>query len=317
MVGCGFQREQNWPQMLRYSDLAATKLMQLKDRPIEAISDALTYKCTALGFLNQNREQLECAKEWYCLWNTKPTDMGAICAAFALIQSCIQNKEYADAYLYASTLYEIINHKHDNKIPEDQRQHYIAEGAYHLAHATLKLAKAGGIPPKKMQKAGQEAIALARKALETHTQLYGTVCHKTAIAMGVLAEALDFFNDNCDDEALRLFQQSLDIETRVFGSTSLNVAIHLDKLGTAYIRRSQIAHDANDPGRVEELLELALPKLVESARIFRAINQVEIADRLTRNVVKVEELLQISREEEVAAAAAATKRQSFYLFLCI
>ena len=169
----GFHREHNWSQLLRYSDLAATKLKQLKDRPIEDISLALSFKCTALDFLDKYREQLECAKEWYCLWNTKPTDVGAINAALYLIQSCMQNGEYVDAHLYASTLYEIINHKHDNKIPDHQRQRYIADGAYYLAAATLMLARSGGIPPGEKQKAGQEAIVLARKALEIHTHLHG------------------------------------------------------------------------------------------------------------------------------------------------
>ena len=95
----GFNRENNWSQSLRHSDLALTKLKQLNDRPIEAISNALSLKCTALGFLGRYREQLECAKEWYCLWNTKPTDMGAINAACALIESCIANNEYEDAVL--------------------------------------------------------------------------------------------------------------------------------------------------------------------------------------------------------------------------
>ena len=46
----GFERENNWSQVLRYSDLAATKLKQLKDRPIEAISDALDFKCAGSEF---------------------------------------------------------------------------------------------------------------------------------------------------------------------------------------------------------------------------------------------------------------------------
>ena len=40
-----FDREHNWSQALRYSDLAVTKLKQLKDRPVESISEALSYKC--------------------------------------------------------------------------------------------------------------------------------------------------------------------------------------------------------------------------------------------------------------------------------
>ena len=35
-------REHNWTQALRYGDLAATKLKQLKDRPIEQISESTT-----------------------------------------------------------------------------------------------------------------------------------------------------------------------------------------------------------------------------------------------------------------------------------
>ena len=49
----GFHRENNWPQLLRYSDLAAAKLMQMKDRPVEDISEALRHKCTALGFMDR------------------------------------------------------------------------------------------------------------------------------------------------------------------------------------------------------------------------------------------------------------------------
>ena len=64
----GFHRDKNWSQALRYSDLAATKLKQLKDRHVEAISVALSIKCYALGFLVRYREQLECAKEWCSLW---------------------------------------------------------------------------------------------------------------------------------------------------------------------------------------------------------------------------------------------------------
>ena len=194
----GFHRAQNWSQLLRHSDIALTKLMQLKDRPIKEISEAMACKCTAISFLGRFREQLECAKEWYCLWNTKPTDVGAINAAFALINSCMHNQEYDDTILYASTLYEIINHKHDNKIPEDQRQYYIAMGAYMLAYATLQLAKTGGIPPEVKQKTGQETIALARRALEIHTQLHGAEHVTVAGDVFILAEAIDHFND--DDE---------------------------------------------------------------------------------------------------------------------
>ena len=287
----GFSREQNWSQLLRYSDLAAAKLMQMKDRPIEDISTALNFKCVALGFLDQHREQMECAKEWYCLWNTKPTDIGAIRAAFGLTSSCIHNKEFADAVLYASTLWEIINHKHDNKIPDDQQQQYIARGAFYLSTATLALAQNGGIPPEEMQKAGQEAIALARRALEIHTQLYGTESNEVANDMDVLADALAYFNDDDDEEVLRLYEQAKAIYARVYGSSSLNVAAFESKLGGVYYDKAMRARVANDVDRYMADLELALPHVRESARIYRAIGRVDNADQTAQVVVDIEEEL--------------------------
>ena len=301
-----FHRVHNWSQLLRYSELAATKLKQLKDRPIEDISTALNHKCAALGFLSQYREQLECAKEWYCLWNTKPTDVGAINAALYLIESCIQNNEYADAHLYASTLYEIINHKHDNKIPDDQRQRYIAEGAYYLAAATLMLARTGGIPPEEKQKAGQLAIALARKALEIHTHLHGIEHAKVANDMCVLAEALEYFNDDDDDEVLRLFEQSIAIDARVYGSLSVSVAIDEDKLGNTYRNRAKRAHVANDRDHELANLELALTHIREAGRIYRAIGRVDQVDVAARNAVIIEEELRQVAIAKVAVVAAVT-----------
>ena len=297
----GFHRERNWPQALRHSDIALTKLMQLKDRPLEEISEALCIKVDALGFLGRFREQLECAKEWYCLWNTKPTDMGAIDAAFALIQSCMHNNEFVDAHLYASTLYEIINHKHDNKIPDDQRQRYVAKGAYHLSHATLRLAIAGGIPPEEMQKVEQEAIVLARQALEIHTQLRGTENSATSNDMCVLAEALDYFNDDGDDEVLHLFEQSISIDTRLYDSTSE------EKLADAYFQRGKKALDASDMERIVVNMELSLPHFVEAARIYRMIGRVDKADGVAPKIYIVQELLRQSRPVAAVAAAATTK----------
>ena len=234
---------------------------------------------------------------WYCLWNTKPTDTGAIDAAFTLIDSCIHNNEYADAVLYASTLWEIINHKHDNKIPDDQRQIFTAQGAYYLARATLASAKGGGIPLEEKQKAGQEAITLARNALEIHTQLYGTEDDQVANDMIVLAEALDYFNDFENDEVLRHFEQAKAIHARVYGSSSVNVAVCESKLGTTYIRRSGRAESAKDIDRYVVNLELALPHYREEARIYRANGPMDKAERAARSVAGVEDLLrQVSIE---------------------
>ena len=303
-----FRREQNWSQALRYSDLTATKLKQLKDRPVVDISEALACKCTALGFLGQYREQLECAKEWYCLWNTKPTDVGAIDAAFALIQSCMRNKEYADAHLYASTLYEIINHKHDNNIPDDKRQRYIATGASFLSEASLRLAKDGGIPPEDKQKTGQEVIALARRALEMHTQLYGTEDDEVACDMLILAESLVYFNDVGDDEeSIRLFEQSKAIFARIQGDSSLNVATAESNLGDAYYNRAVRARAANDLDREVRNLELALPHFRESARIYQVINFMDSANTAVRNAVIIEKRLQQIAMIPATCRATATK----------
>ena len=300
-----FHRVHNWSQLLRYSELAATKLKQLKDRPIEDISTALNHKCAALGFLSQYREQLECAKEWYCLWNTKPTDVGAICAAFALIESCIQNNEYVDAHLYASTLNEIINHKYDNKIPEDQRQRYIAKGAYFLALATLRLAQDGGIPPGEKQKAGVEVIALARRALEIHTQLYGTEDNNVAGDTVVLADALNVFINDGDDEILRLYEQAIAIYTRVYGSSSVNAAVSEGKLAAVFYKRAEKVRVANDLDRELANLKMALTHIRESSRIYQATARVDDANRAAQLTVVIEERL---RQLAIATATAAATR---------
>ena len=290
----GFARENNWSQALRHIDLAVTKLKQLKDRPIEDISTALGTKCDILGFLDRFREQLECTKEWYCLWNTKPTDMGAIIAALALIESCIFNKEFADARLYASTLNGIINHKYDNKIPEVKRQEYIARGAHHHAKAILYLALNGGIPPAEKQKAGQETIALARKALEIHTQLLGgndnaDVCD----VKGILADALDHFNDDDGEEVLRLHEQALSGYSRLQGSSSYNVAVSTHKIASLYSQRAINAAAAKDLDRHSENIKLSIPYFREASRIYRAVGYMDDAEETAQFAASYEQQLQL------------------------
>ena len=298
-----FDRENNWLQSLRHSDLAATKLKLLKDRPLDDISSALNIRCDALGMMGRYREQLETAKEYYCLWNTKPTDVGAIDAAFALIRSCINNQEYADALLYASTLWEIINHKHDNKIPDDQRQYYIATGAYFLAKAT----QTGGIPPEKEKKAGQETIALARRALEIDTQLRGSDDDKVANNISILAEALSFFNRDIDDEeVLLLYERAKVIYTRKYGGTSSNVASTSNNIGVVYQNWAIRAKDANDLDRCATYLELSLSHYREAARICRAVGRVDKGKISEQNVIENEERLR--QLEFIKAAAAAMTR---------
>ena len=134
-----FHRERNWQQSLRYADLALTKLKQLKDRrleTVEIIDNAFGCKFDALQRLDRQREALECIKENYTLWamnhmrNPKMFD-----AAFGLIQSCIHNREFEDAALYAHTAHEMVLNDADGIIPSDQRQKLLARGSYWLSHA--------------------------------------------------------------------------------------------------------------------------------------------------------------------------------------
>ena len=72
----------------------------------------------------------------------------------------------------------------------------------------LNLAENGDIPPEANQTAGQEAIGLARRTLEIHTQMHGLEHIDVALDMELLANALDYFNNIDNDEVLRLFEQS-------------------------------------------------------------------------------------------------------------
>ena len=143
----------------------------------------------------------------------------------------------------------MIVNDNDGIIPSDQRESLLADGSYWLSRATFFLAQAGGIPPEEKQKAGEEAIALARKALEIHTQLEGTESHRVATDMRALAGVLDYFNDVDDDEVLRLHEQAIAITGRVEGSSSANVAVGENNLGSAYHKRAARAQVANDLDR--------------------------------------------------------------------
>ena len=305
----GFERDRNWMQTLRYSELALVKLRQLNDRPIEAIDEALRCKFNALNQMGQDKEALECAQERYCLYLTSHTHPPAIYASFALIQSCIHNEEYEDAELYARTTWETITLSRDSHIPDDKRRWFTAQGAFYLAQAMYCLAKKGDIPPEANQTVGQEAIGLARTALEIYTQLYGTDDHHlVALAMRLLADALDYFNnEDDDDEVLRLYEQSNAITARVDGSMSVNMAVGEECLAVTYGNRAQRAHAANDLDRELTNLELAVPHFVEAGRIYRAINYMDQADRVAQSAAKVEEdLRQCTIAKAAAAAAAAT-----------
>ena len=222
-------------------------------------------------------------------------------AAFALIESCLHNNEFEDAALYAHTAYEMVVNDADGIIPSDQRESLLADGSYWLSRATFFLAQAGGIPPEEKQKAGEEAIALARKALEIHTQLHGTESARVAHDMNTLADALYFFNDVDDNEVLRLQEQAIAITSRLEGSSSVNVAVGEKNLGVAYHKRAVRAASANDLDRCMANEELALPHYREATRIYRAVNHVDAADRALRHAVNSEEFM---RQIGIARAAA-------------
>ena len=302
----GFNDQQNWVQTLRYSELAATKLKQLKDRHLETvqlIDGALSFKFNALQFMDRQREALECIKECYTLWAMNHMrNPGSMKAALGLIESCLHNGEYEDAERYARHAMFMINEMTDNFIPADQRPKFLADVSYYLATAIVNLDMAGGIPPEGKQKAGEEAIMLARQALEMHTQLHGTEDADIANAMMTLAQVLDYFNGIDDDEILRLYEQSIAIFRRLEGSSSPNVALGEGKLGAACGNRAKRAKAANDLGPELANLELALLHFRESARISRAINHVDMAGNILRNIAIVEEEIRITR-----AAAAVTK----------
>ena len=300
----GFSDAKNWPQTLRYSDIAATKLKQIKDRPIEDIDAALNYKFLSLNVLGRHKEALECAKEWYCLYLTKHTHPPAIVAGFALIESCIFNGEFFDAVLYARTTWETLTLSRDSHIPDNQRDVFTAHAAYMLAKALHGLAGPGGMPANEQQEAGREAIMLARKALEIHTQLYGLEHAEVANDILLVAQVLGHFNGYDDDEIPRHYEQAKSIFARVEGSLSPNVATCHYNLGRAYCMRAKKANatPTHDVDREVVNLELALPRYREAARIYRAINRMDDANDAARHISIVEQAMR-----RAAAAAVATR----------
>ena len=306
----GFHDQQNWVQALRYGELAATKLKQLKDRSLEtvqAIDGAMGCKFDCLGFMGRHREALECIKETYTLWAMNHLrNRGSINAALGLIQSCLNNNEFEDAERYARHAYFMIAEMTDNFIPVDEQQEFLARGSYWLAQTIHHLSMAGGIPPEEKQKAGKEAITLARTALEIQTQLFGTESVEVASVMNTLAGLLEYFSD-VDDEALHLIEQAIPIYRRFQGTSSYNVAAMEENLGNMYLTRATRALDANDLDRQVANWELALSHLRESVQIRRAINRVDNDNVSLRNIAYIEEMLRQVGIARAAAAAAATR----------
>ena len=284
----GFHRK-NWAQTLRHAELALMNLKKLKDRnlaTIQLLDEAMSFQFDALNFMGRCKESLECATERYNLWaETNMRDAGMIEAAFALVQSLINNKDFAQAHLIAGTIYEMTTNPENNNIPDNKQQHFLARASHNLARSTIYLAKAGGIPPEEKQKAGEEAIMLARKSVELHTLMHGANSIEVAVDMGTLGRVLDHFNDVDDDEVLRLFAHAKAIHARVDGSLSVGVALGEDQLARAYSNRAKRAID------LDELManwELSLHHFREAARIFRAVNRIESAVEAAENAAGAE-----------------------------
>ena len=304
-------KKHDYVQTLRCADLATTKLKQLKkniptttstpipDEFVQLSDEALRIKYNALLYMALHTEALECAKEWYCLHLTKHTHPPAIKASFALIESCIHNKEYSDAVLYAHTTWETITLSRDSHIPDNLRDEFTAHGAHLVAKAAHCLSLNGGMPAEEKQESGREAITMARRALEIHTQLNGRESEYVAQDMLLLASLLDHFSEQ-ENEAITLRKQAKVIFVRVQGNLSPNVATVERNLGNAFSNRSNTAHAAYDLEREMEMLELALPHYREAARIYRAINQVAMADQVLRDAAEDEKQLQQIRSIRAA-----------------
>ena len=85
-----------------------SKLGQMKAKPVIEIvqlnDDALNIRYDALNFMSQDKEALECAKKRYSLWaNFQIRNPKMLVAAFALIESLVNNNEFAEAAMISRT----------------------------------------------------------------------------------------------------------------------------------------------------------------------------------------------------------------------
>jgi hypothetical protein len=221
-------------------------------------------------------------------------------AVFGLIQSCLHNKEYEDAALYAHQAHEMVLNDADGIIPSEHRESLLAKGCHWLAVAIRNSVEAGGIPSEEKQRAGERAIAAARQALEIHTPMHGTESIEVAQDMTVLADALAVFNDVDDSEVFRLHEQANAITSRLEGSSSVNMAIGEFNLGSVYRKTAMRARAANDLDRCTANLELALPHYREAARIYRVNNFTDKANNALRYATAIEEYLRQAKERMCA-----------------
>ena len=216
----------------------------------------------------------------------------------------------------------MINDMADNFIPAHDQPFLVADVAYFLSQAIYCLANENksSISPEEKKKAGEEAIPLARKAVAMYTKLHGTDNFRFANALGVLAQALNFFNNlDDDDEVTRLYQQAIDITLRGEGNLSCNLAIDEHRLGEVYNKRAISACNACmsfvSTGMMDQAaiqldrckinFDLALPHFKEALRVYRAIDREERAASSLHRVTEIEENL---RKIPIVAAENGIQR---------
>ena len=138
--------------------------------------------------------------------------------------------------------------------------------------------------------------------MEINTQMCGIESTEVAHDIAELASVQDCFNNVDDEEVLRLLQRAKEIYARVYGTSSVNVAVTEGSLSNVYGTRACRARAANDLDRELTNLELALAHISVAARIYRAINHTDMADYTTRKVLEIEERLQQARMKKAAMA---------------
>ena len=248
---------------------------------------------------------MECAEECYTLWAMNHMrNSGSMEAAMRLIQSCLHLNENERAEHYARHAMFMMNDMADNFISADELPSLLARGSRLLARSIYRLAESGEMPMAEREKAGKEAIELARQALELDIKLFGAVSANVAHDIGALANVLDLFNNVDSDEVLSLRKKYIKILTRVEGAETLNVAVGENQLGVTYANRANRALAVNDFDRHLSNLELALTHYREAGRIYRLINHVPNATQTQFNITKTEErirLLRLAKAHEVAA----------------
>ena len=128
----------------------------------------------------------------------------------------------------------------------------------------------GRHPTATKPKSGEEAIALARQALQINTRMHGADSHQVASSILSLADVLRSYSSDVEDtEVIALYEQSIAIFAKLQGGSCVNVAVTENQLGNAYLARAERARDADDLEREQANLELALPHYREAARILK------------------------------------------------